>query len=315
MKKSIIIATYNGARFIEEQLDSIIAQSIQPEEVVITDDGSSDDTREIVQKYIDSHGLKDSWSLHLNEKNKGYAKNFLDGAMITAGDIVFFCDQDDIWEKNRLKKMADIMEKNPQINLLCSNLVPFYYEKDTRKWSKKELCEMKTDDSVEYCELTLKNFHLRRSGCTMCLRKKFLEEIMPYWIENWPHDDFVWKMAVASSSCAIYQFISLKRRMHSCNATVIRVRTRKWRIEQLYGFIDQYNSMLQFVANQKMDGMKKGIIERNIEAVKLRLKVVEKRQLWYWLILYFRYDDCYPRKKGVYLDLYVAVLNKYVGAN
>ena len=97
MKTSVIIATYNGSKFIEEQFDSILAQSVQPDEVVITDDGSKDNTREVVQRYIDEHDLNKKWHLHVNEKNKGYARNFLDGAMLTTGDIVFFCDQDDIW--------------------------------------------------------------------------------------------------------------------------------------------------------------------------------------------------------------------------
>ena len=156
MKTSVIIATYNGAKFIGEQFDSILAQSVQPDEVIITDDGSIDSTREIVQRYIDEHDLNGAWRLYVNEKNKGYAKNFLDGAMLTTGDIVFFCDQDDIWTLNRIKKMSEVMTENPGINLLCSNLEPFYYEEDTYKWSEKDLEMMKTvwtdQDNISYLD-------------------------------------------------------------------------------------------------------------------------------------------------------------------
>lgn len=315
MKASVIIATYNGSKFIEEQLNSILAQSIQPDEVVITDDGSKDDTRDIIQKYIDDHDLNESWHLYVNEKNKGYAKNFLDGAMLTTGDIVFFCDQDDIWIPDRIRKMSEVMEHNPRINLLCSNLEPFYYEEDTCKWSEKDLEVMKTDDSLEECKLTPGYFHLQRSGCTMCIRKKFLEEIMPYWTANWPHDDFVWKMAVVSSSCAILHFISMKRRMHSNNATVIRVRTRKWRINQLHEYELQYASLKKYANKFILNEEEKKIIDRNVDSVKVRLNIVEKRRLLDWIILCCNYRKCYPRKKGLYLDLYLAVLNKYKGAN
>lgn len=80
MKTSVVIATYNGIKFIEEQLNSILAQSVQPDEVIIIDDGSKVNTEEVVKRYINEHRLNGRWHLHVNEKNKGYARNFLDGA-------------------------------------------------------------------------------------------------------------------------------------------------------------------------------------------------------------------------------------------
>lgn len=313
MKTSVIIATYNGSKFIEEQFDSILAQSVQPDEVVITDDGSKDNTRKVVQRYIDEHNLNKKWHLHVNEKNKGYARNFLDGAMLTTGDIVFFCDQDDIWISDRVKKMSEVMEKNPMINLLCSNLEPFYYEEDTRKWSEKDLKAMKTDGSLEICDLTPEYFHLKRSGCTMCIRKTFLEDIMPYWTANWPHDDFVWKMAVISSSCAILHFVSMRRRMHSNNATVIRVRTRDWRIKQLHEYQMQYTELKKYAQKYNVPDTYSKIIDKNIKSIKQRISLVEHHNLFAWPILAINFKDCYPRKKGLYLDGYLSIMKEYKG--
>lgn len=315
MKTSVIIATYNGSKFIEEQLDSILAQSVQPDEVVITDDGSKDNTKEIVQRYIDKHGLNEIWHLYVNEKNKGYAKNFLDGTTLTTGDIIFFCDQDDIWTLDRVKRMSEVMENNPGINLLCSNYELFYYEKNTYRCSKKNLSVMKTDNSLEYCKLTPEYFHLRRLGCTMCIRKNFLSEIMPYWTANWAHDDFVWKMAMFSSSCAIFHYISLKRRMHYNNVSAIRVRTREGRINQLHEYELQYASLKKYAKELVLSEEKQKLIERNMDSVRIRLNVVEKRHLLNWINLFFNYAECYPRVKGLYLDLYLSVLNKYKGVN
>ena len=313
MKMSVIIATYNGEKFIEEQFDSILAQSVQPDEVVITDDGSKDDTREIIRRYIDTHGLKDSWHLYVNEKNKGYAKNFLDGAMLTTGDIVFFCDQDDIWTSDRIRKMSEVMQSNPRINLLCSNLEPFYYEEDTRRWNEKDLKAMKTDGSLEMCNLTPEYFHLKRSGCTMCIRKTFLERILPYWTANWAHDDFVWKMAVISSSCAILHFISMKRRMHSGNATVIRVRTREWRIKQLHEYQLQYVNLKKYAEKNGATDACIEIVDKNMKSIGRRISLVENRNLLEWIVLAIKYKDCYPRKKGLYLDGYLSVAKEYKG--
>ena len=313
MKTSVIIATYNGSKVIEEQFDSILAQSVQPDNVVITDDGSNDNTREVVQRYIDKHDLNKKWHLHVNEKNKGYARNFLDGTMITTGDIVFFCDQDDIWTSDRVEKMSEVMEKNPKINLLCSNLEPFYYEEDTRKWNKEDLKAMKTDGSLEICDLTPEYFHLKRSGCTMCIRRTFVEDIMPYWTANWPHDDFVWKMAVVSSSCAILHFISMRRRMHSNNATVIRVRTRDWRIKQLHEYQMQYAELKKYAEKHGVPDMYYKIIDKNIKSIKQRISLVEHHNLFAWPILAINFKDCYPRKKGLYLDGFLSIKKEYKG--
>lgn len=315
IKIGVAITTYNGAKFIEDQLDSILTQTVIPDEVIISDDGSTDDTVAIVKKYIECHGFNETWKLHINEKNKGYAKNFLDTALMIKGEIVFFCDQDDIWTEDRLEKMTSIMEQNQDINLLCTNLEPFYYEDDTRKWSKKDLADMTNDGSVEYRSMDSRYFHLKRSGCTMCLRRTFLNEVMPYWIPGWAHDDFVWKMAAVSDSCAVYQYTSLKRRMHSSNATVVRLRTRQWRINQLYNYGNQYQLLFKYAKHIDADHIKLRTIKKNIDSIEWRKKVVEKRHLFDWFVLYFKYKDCYPRIKGLYLDIYIAIMNQYKGAN
>ncbi len=315
MKSSVVIATYNGEKFIEEQLDSILNQTIMVDEILISDDGSSDTTEKIIECYIKNNRLKNKMILQKNTENKGYAKNFLDTALKATGEIVFFCDQDDIWAKNRVEVMIEHMKKERGINLLCTNLEPFYYEKDTRKWDAKSLASMTNDGTLERCSLTPDNFHLKRSGCTMCIRKSFLEEIIPYWIPGWAHDDFVWKMAVISCSCAILQYNSMKRRMHSNNATVIRKRTREWRIKQLEEFKLEYKKLIDYaqICNLELDKIQ--IIEKNLKSVCIRKRIIEYHNVFLWPILYIKYKDCYPRIKGLYLDLYLGIFKEYKGVN
>ena len=99
MRITIAMTSYNGSEFIIEQLDSILAQTRQPDELIISDDGSSDNTVEVVKKYIADNHKENSWRMHINEHNKGYARNFIETALMAQDGIVFFCDQDDIWEK------------------------------------------------------------------------------------------------------------------------------------------------------------------------------------------------------------------------
>ena len=103
MNISVVMTTYNGQEFIIEQLDSIKRQTRTPDEVLIFDDRSSDDTVNTVQNYIGENGLK-NWTIKTNTVNKGYSRNFYEGVSQATGDIVFCCDQDDIWDKKKLRQ-------------------------------------------------------------------------------------------------------------------------------------------------------------------------------------------------------------------
>ena len=92
---SVLMATYNGSQFIIEQLDSIKNQTFQPDEVIICDDCSTDDTVSIVSNYISNNGL-DNWKLYVNEQNLGHYKTFLKLSQLATNEYVFFSDQDDI---------------------------------------------------------------------------------------------------------------------------------------------------------------------------------------------------------------------------
>ena len=97
IRTSVAMATYNGAEYVVEQLESIRTQSMPVDEVIIHDDRSTDDTVAIVEKYIREHGLERNWKVSQNPKNLGYAANFIGAVKETEGEYIFFCDQDDIW--------------------------------------------------------------------------------------------------------------------------------------------------------------------------------------------------------------------------
>jgi glycosyltransferase involved in cell wall biosynthesis len=99
---SICIATYNGAEYIREQLDSIVNQTYQNFEVIIQDDCSSDNTLEIVKEYEDKINI----TIYKNEENLGYIKNFESVTKKANGDLIALCDQDDVWEKDKLELLV-----------------------------------------------------------------------------------------------------------------------------------------------------------------------------------------------------------------
>ena len=106
---SVAMTTYNGEKFVLKQIDSILNQSKNVDEVIICDDGSSDKTVDIIIKYIEDNNIKNV-KIFINDKNKGFAKNFWDCISLTKGDIVFLSDQDDIWDYYKVEKMTKILE-------------------------------------------------------------------------------------------------------------------------------------------------------------------------------------------------------------
>lgn len=99
---SVVIATYNGERYLQQQLDSIYSQTYSNLEVVVTDDCSKDKTVEILELYRNKYGLKYS----INEENLGYVKNFERAASLCSGDYIAFCDQDDIFLPDKIETLV-----------------------------------------------------------------------------------------------------------------------------------------------------------------------------------------------------------------
>ena len=110
---SVAMTTFNGEKYIEKQIESILNQSLSVDEIIICDDGSTDNTIELMKKY--------NVQIIQNKKNLGYKLNFKKAMEKCKGDYIFLCDQDDIWKKDKVKEMISIMEKNRNIHVLASS--------------------------------------------------------------------------------------------------------------------------------------------------------------------------------------------------
>lgn len=112
---SVAMATYNGERYLREQLDSIARQSILPTEIVITDDGSTDRTAAVVQSFADS--VPFPVRFFPNPTRLRYADNFIRAAELCSGDLIAFCDQDDVWLEDKLSTCLPHFD-NPSVLLV-----------------------------------------------------------------------------------------------------------------------------------------------------------------------------------------------------
>src|SRR5680860_905758 len=110
---SVVCPTFNSSKFIEKTLMTIVDQSRKPEEVIISDDGSSDRTPEIVERFILNHGDGITWKIRRNtHRGPGAARN--DGVASAKGDWVAFLDSDDLWHAEKLERVEHALLANHQ---------------------------------------------------------------------------------------------------------------------------------------------------------------------------------------------------------
>ena len=119
MKISIAMATFNGAKYIQEQLESLINQIRQPDELVVCDDGSTDNTLVLLDLFSTTAPFP--VRIYRNDKNLGYSDNFLKAAKLCEGDWIAFCDQDDVWLPNRLEAAAGAISQYPDLTMVLQN--------------------------------------------------------------------------------------------------------------------------------------------------------------------------------------------------
>lgn len=209
MKISVVMCTYNGEKYILEQLESIYDQSLQPDEVIIQDDQSIDSTVSIISDFITSHGLDNSWNLSVNDSNLGWKSNFMDAVTKASGDIIFLSDQDDIWDKRKIEIMSGVYADNPDIELLVCNHEPY----DTVTNRKAYFYQPKYgNELVTKVGMTGSFTECGRPGCTYALSSKLIQYIDSIWETDWPHDQYFWCVAIVRGT------------LYSCNKPLIRFR-------------------------------------------------------------------------------------------
>ena len=211
---SIAIATYNGEKYLAEQLESIYNQNYKNIEVIICDDKSNDNTVNILEGFKTKFGLKYS----VNEYNLGVVENFEKAISKCAGEYIFLSDQDDIWMPNKIETLVNeigdysliysngyLMNDNPQLRKI-SDL----------KWMKPFGIDSKQDEFYKY--LIFNSFIL---GCSLMFKRELLNIALPIYRSHRNHD--WWLVLCAENQCGV-KYIDdalFYYRMHETNYSIM----------------------------------------------------------------------------------------------
>ncbi|ASD68102.1 glycosyltransferase [Pseudoalteromonas piscicida] len=166
---SICIATYNGSRFIHEQLTSILGQLDSQDEVIICDDGSTDNTIAIIEELQDPRV-----KIFKNPKNLGYVLNFKKSVSHASGDYIFLSDQDDVWPENRLALMKEHLRASEK-DILFGNYEVF---EDDIRILKKHDARLGNHSNVSRFKNIFKTFKggIPYFGCCCVFKKNVKSE-------------------------------------------------------------------------------------------------------------------------------------------
>lgn len=301
MKISVLISTYNGERFIEEQLASLLGQTVQPDEVLILDDCSTDATYTKIQAFLQRNRL-DNWKLSQNECNRGFRANFRALAEVATGDLIFFCDQDDVWGSRKIESCLDFMTDFPDVNLLCTDFIgssgkpDLDYLNPVAQRSGWNFERVRPHKGKPYIWL----------GCAMAVRGSFIRDILPYWAEDWAHDECVWCMAEASSSCAILHETHLWHRVHGGNATGKKVHDKLGRLVLIKEKAKGYAATVQYCRDRGIGGKALKLFTGMSKCEVARAEFLQSPTVGKAARL-LRYLGYYPEAKSYPVDVAIAL--------
>ncbi len=215
-KVSIAICTYNGEKYLREQLDSFAAQTRLPDEVVICDDCSQDATREILKRF--AGGASFPVKLYFNEQNLGFVKNIEKAIRLCAGEIIILSDQDDVWHEEKIELIEAEFAKSEKIGMVYADAAIVNESLEIQKtsmWQKSgfDAEKQKLFATGKAFDLLLETGYVY--GSSMAFRAIYKDLILPF-PENiyFYHDNWIAFMVCAAADVSLINKKLTKYRQH-----------------------------------------------------------------------------------------------------
>ncbi|MBG6109857.1 glycosyltransferase involved in cell wall biosynthesis [Flavobacterium sp. CG_9.10] len=240
MKISVCMATFNGEKFIKEQVQSIIKQLSATDEIIISDDGSTDETINIVSAFLDPRirlVQNDSSQFKPNKQSRSYqvTRNFENALSYATGDYIFLSDQDDVWEEDKVEGCL-LLLKDKKINLIVhdANVVDESDKVIARSYFEK------VNSQKGFFRNIVKNSYL---GCCMVFDRSILLKSLPFPKDLIAHDMWIGLIAEKNGKVAFVDNKFIRYKRHSAAVTASGMKSDNslnFKIRYRVQFILQY---------------------------------------------------------------------------
>jgi glycosyltransferase involved in cell wall biosynthesis len=221
MDISIAMCTYNGSKFLGEQLSSILEQTKLPHELVVCDDASTDATSQIVEAFA----LDAPFPVRFfrNQATLGSTRNFEKAISLCVGQAIALCDQDDIWLPNKLERLASVLDSEPQVGGVCSNA--FLMDERSEPfpdslWERRNFTPRLQAAFQRNSALQLLQYNAA-TGATFVFRSEFVKQITPIPPE-WVHDAWIALLVATQSRVQLVPEKLISYRIHAAQQIGVR---------------------------------------------------------------------------------------------
>jgi hypothetical protein len=201
LRSSVALCTYNGAAYLGEQLESIVAQERQPDEVVVCDDASTDATASIIHEFV----ARARFPVHVRvqPRNVGSRENFACAIGLCQGDVIVLADQDDIWHRDKLRRLLEPLERDPALALVFSDaelIDAAGCPLGERLWEAIRFSPTEQAAFGTGREIDVLLRHHVVSGATIAFRAERRKLVLPI-AEGWVHDGWIALLIAAVARC------------------------------------------------------------------------------------------------------------------
>ena len=240
MKISVALCTYNGEKYLTEQLESILVQELSVDEIVICDDGSADNTHDILEDYMSRY--PNLFKIIYNEKNLGYSKNFQKAIHFCSHDLIIISDQDDRWEKYKTAEIVRFMQANSNFDAVFHDL-QLIDDGETKQtylnWksiSHDSIIQDIENGTLFTALVTKGSFIL---GCSLAIRKSTVKD---YNLKNFStsHDYFIAQKLSSKKKLGFIPKSLSFYRLHPEQVYGLRYVSENEPVKESKSFIEQY---------------------------------------------------------------------------
>lgn len=205
--KSVAMAFYNGAKYIDEQIRSILDNMEDSDELVISVDDASDGSETILQNWAQN----DPRIRIIRGPDKGVVKNFENAVRHCRGEIIFLSDQDDVWKKNKMREIERVFE-DPKVMAVVHDAQIV----DEKLSSLDQTTFEWRDSGTGFWKNIKKNSYI---GCCMAVRKSAFKRILPIPDDIWIHDQWIGLLAEQLGKVVFLEKPLIYYRRHGGNVT------------------------------------------------------------------------------------------------